>query len=129
MAWYRTDRQYSNKPAYFFEDRWTPENPNADFPAANNTSDYVYRSDLMVQDGSYLRVKQIQLGYTLNKELIQKFGVNSLRAYVSLENFFTLTDYPGLDPEAGSYNNTSQGVDRGVYPAAGVFLMGVNINL
>lgn len=121
MAWYRTDRQYSNKPSYFYTDD--------DFPNADNSSDYIYRSDLMVSDGSYLRVKQIQLGYTIDKGITDKIGVNSLRAYVSLENFFTITNYKGLDPEAGSTNNTSQGVDRGIYPSAGIFLMGVNISL
>ena len=87
---------YSNKPAFFYEDRWTSTNTSASFPAANNVSDYIYRSDLMVADGSYLRVKQMQLGYTIPADLTAKVGVSSLRAFISLDNFFTLTGYKGL---------------------------------
>ncbi len=128
MGWFRTDRPYTNKPAYFFEERWTPDNTNATFSAADNTSNEVYRSDLMISDGSYLRIKQMQLGYTFDESMLQNTGIKSLRAYVSLDNYFTLTNYKGIDPEAGSTNNTSQGVDRGVYPAAGIFMMGLNVN-
>lgn len=126
MAWYRTDRALSNKPAYLFEDRWTPENPGASSPRADNSSDYVYRSDVMVSSGAYMRIKQIQLGYTLANSLTSKFGVGSLRAYVSLDDYFTFTKYKGLDPEAGSNNNQSQGVDRGLYPIAAKFLFGLS---
>jgi TonB-linked SusC/RagA family outer membrane protein len=129
MGWYRTDRPFSNKPAYFFEDRWTPSNTNASFPAANNVSDYVYRSDLMISDGSYLRVKQIQLGYTVPSAKIKTYGIQNLRLYVSLDDYFTLTGYKGLDPEAGSSNNLRQGVDRGLYPNAGKMMFGLSLSL
>ena len=128
MGWFRTDRPFSNKPAFFYEDRWTSDHTSASFPAANNVSDYIYRSDLMVADGSYLRVKQMQLGYTVPADLTAKVGVNSLRAFVSLDNYFTITGYKGLDPEAGSSNDQRQGVDRGIYPAAGIFLFGLSVN-
>lgn len=126
MAWYRTDRSLSNKPAYLFNDRWTATNTGASSPRADNNSDYVYRSDLMVSSGSYMRIKQVQLGYTLANSITSKFGVNSLRAYISLDDYFTITRYKGLDPEAGSNNNQSQGVDRGVYPVAAKFLFGLS---
>lgn len=126
MAWYRTDRAGSNKPAYLFEDRWTPTNTGASSPRADNSSDYVYRSDLMVSNGSYMRIKQIQLGYTIANSITSKIGVGSLRAYVSLDDYFTFTKYKGLDPEAGSNNNQSQGVDRGLYPIAAKLLFGLS---
>ncbi|WP_195715276.1 TonB-dependent receptor [Ancylomarina sp. 16SWW S1-10-2] len=128
MGWFRSDRPFSNKPKFMFDDRWTPTNTNASRPAANNLSDYVYRSDLMVSDGSYIRIKQIQLGYTLPKTLVQKAGIDRARVFVSLDDFFTFTDYEGLDPEAGSSDNTRQGVDRGVYPIAGKVVFGVSVN-
>jgi TonB-linked SusC/RagA family outer membrane protein len=128
MGWFRTDRQFSNKPKFMFDDRWTPNNTSASRPAANNSSDYVYRSDLMVSDGSYIRIKQIQVGYTLPKTLVQKAGIDRARVFVSLDDFFTFTDYEGLDPEAGSSDNTRQGVDRGVYPIAGKVIFGVSVN-
>ena len=126
MGWYRTDKNLSNKPAYLFEDRWTPTNTGASSPRADNASDYVYRSDIMVSNGSYMRIKQLQLGYTLANSVSSKFGVNSLRAYISLDDYFTITKYKGLDPEAGSNNNQSQGVDRGLYPIAAKFLFGLS---
>lgn len=126
MGWYRTDRSLSNKPAYLFEDRWTSTNTGASSPRADNNSDYVYRSDIMVSKGSYMRIKQLQLGYTLANSITSKFGVNSLRAYISLDDYFTITKYKGLDPEAGSNNNQSQGVDRGLYPIAAKFLFGLS---
>jgi hypothetical protein len=73
-----------------------------------------------------MRIKQIQLGYTLDKSITSKFGVNSLRAYISLDDYFTITKYKGLDPEAGSNNNQSQGVDRGLYPIAAKLLFGLS---
>jgi len=129
MGWYRTDRPEANKPAYFFEDRWTATNTNASFPAADNTSDYIYRSDLMVSNGSYLRIKQLQLGYTLPSDKVSALGLSSLRVFVSLDDYFTITKYKGLDPEAGSSNNARQGIDRGLYPAAGKLMFGLSINL
>ena len=127
-GWFRSDRATSNKPLYMYEDRWTTINTDASWPTANNTSDYVYRSDLMVQDGSYLRIKQIQLGYNLPNNLLSKYGIGNLRVYVSLDDYFTFTKYEGLDPEAGSSDNTSIGVDKGLYPIAGKVLFGFSIN-
>jgi len=126
MGWYRTDRALSNKPAYLFEDRWTTTNTGAASPRAENTSDYVYRSDIMVSDGSYMRIKQMQFGYTLPKDFTSKFGVDNLRAYISLDDYFTFTSYKGLDPEAGSDDNTTQGVDRGLYPIGAKLLFGLS---
>jgi len=126
MAWYRTDRALSNKPAYFFEDRWTADNQDASFVRADNTSDYVYRSDLMISNGSYLRIKQIQLGYTLANSLTSKIGIGSLRAYISLDDYFTISSYKGLDPEAGSNDNLRQGVDKGLYPISAKIMFGLS---
>ena len=128
MGWFRSDRPFSNKPEFMYKDRWTSSNTNASWPAANNTSDYVYRSDLMVSDGSYLRLKQIQLGYNIPKNLTQNVGINQARLYVSLDDYFTFTKYQGLDPEAGSSTDNRQGVDRGIYPAAGKVLFGISVN-
>jgi len=128
MGWFRSDRPFSNKPKFMYDNRWTSSNTNASRPAADNTSDYVYRSDLMVSDGSYMRIKQIQLGYTLPKSTSQKAGIDRARVFVSLDDFFTFTDYEGLDPEAGSSEVTRQGVDRGIYPISGKVIFGLSVN-
>lgn len=111
-----------------YEDRWTPQHTNASRPAPNNTSDYIYRSDLMISDGSYLRIKQIQLGYTLPSDLMKSIKIERARVFVSLDDYFTFTSYKGLDPEAGSSTDNRQGVDRGIYPIAGKILFGVSLN-
>lgn len=129
MLWNRTDRQFSNKPSFLYDGRWTGAGSNASFPKADVGSDYLYRSDLMVGDGSYMRIKQIQLGYTLPSEIVQKILIDRLRFSISVEDYFTFTDYEGLDPEAGSTNNQSQGIDRGVYPIPGKIIFGISLNL
>jgi len=83
-------------------------------------------SDLYVQDGSYLRLKNIQLGYTLPESLTKKILISQLRLYVAAENLLTLTNYRGFDPEISS-GGTSLGVDYGVYPQARTFLVGINL--
>ncbi len=129
MGYIRTDRPTGNKPAYFFENRWKPEggNDNATMPRAE-ADIRAYRSDLMVQKGSYMRIKQIQLGYTLPSSLVSNIGINNARIYVSLDDYFTFTKYKGMDPEAGSPEDASLGIDRGVYPLPRKMLFGLSVN-
>jgi TonB-linked SusC/RagA family outer membrane protein len=79
-------------------------------------------------DGSFFRIKQLQLGYTLPQNLTKKAAISNLRFYVSLDDFFTFTSYPGLDPETASTNNTSgAGLDWGSYPTMKKVILGVNL--
>lgn len=121
-GWYRTDRPGTNKPRYFYDD-WKSKSG----PAPDNSSDYIYRSDLMIQNGSYVRIKQLQLGYNFPLSFISKAKLSKARVYVSMDDYFTFTKYKGIDPEAGSANNNSLGIDRGVYPIPGKILFGVNL--
>jgi len=78
--------------------------------------------------GDFFRIKQLQLGYTLPSSLTRKASISNLRFYVSLDDFFTLTSYPGLDPETASTNNTSgAGLDWGSYPTMRKLILGVNL--
>jgi len=129
MLWTRTDRAYSNKPAFLYDGRWTGPGSNASFPMADVESDDLYRSDLMVGDGSYMRIKQIQFGYSLPENILAKMRLDKLRFSISIEDYFTFTKYEGLDPEAGSTNNMSQGIDRGVYPIPGKIIFGLSLSL
>ncbi len=82
----------------------------------------------MVKDGSYFKIKQIQLGYTLPKQITRKFAVDNLRFYVSLEDFFTFTSYKGFDPESASAGTGSyQGIDAGTYPVSKKIVLGCNV--
>jgi TonB-dependent starch-binding outer membrane protein SusC len=102
---------------------------------SDNNNGYI--SDRYVEDGSYARLKTLQLGYTLSDEISKKFWVKRARIYVGAENLFTMTKYMGLDPEIGIWgqvqgvvNQTlSAGIDRGTYPQARTFLVGVNLTL
>lgn len=116
MGFNRTDRPTANKPAFFYEDRWTGEGSTNSWFKPNTSGTLAYSSDFMVFDGSYARIRQLQLGYTLPQGVVEKIKVRNARFYVSLDNFFTFTKYPGMDPEAGSGNDRSIGIDRGVYP-------------
>ena len=122
----RTDRLNFNKLKVFFEGRWTPSNTDASMPFAGTESN-AWHSDLMIFDGDYIKVKQLQLGYTLPKKLTSKVQIANARLYFSVENAFTFTNYPGVDPEVGSSEINSLGIDRGMYPYTRTFLFGANI--
>ena len=125
----RTDISSSNLPSWMLG-RWTGEgtsNRTPRFVLGDNVN--WVSSDLMVYDGSYLRLKNIQLGYTLPKKLTEKVLVSNFRVYVAAENLLTFTKYHGFDPEIGVSNDNSKstGVDYGAYPQARVYTVGLNI--
>jgi TonB-dependent starch-binding outer membrane protein SusC len=126
----RTDLKYVNLPSYMWS-RWTGEGTSNKIPrfSWSDTNGNWLSSDLFVKNGSYLRLKNIQLGYTLPKGLTQKVLISSLRIYVAAENLLTFTKYEGFDPEVGTSGGTSIGIDRGCYPQARTFTFGVNVNL
>jgi len=129
QAW-RTDRKYCNNYSWFYENAWDPDTKSGDFPVINEEgwSKAAFSSDLTVFSGAFFKIKQIQLGYTLPKDLLNKAYISSMRVFASLENFFTISKYPGLDPEAASANTTkSLGIDMGTYPTAKQVIFGVNL--
>lgn len=116
-----------NRLTYFTEDRWTPAHTSATMPAANATNwTQFLTSSGVVMDGSYVKIKQIQLGYTLPSSITRRFHVDNLRIYGSLDDFFTFTSYPGFDPEITGSGN-ALGVDKGTYPTSKKVVFGVNI--
>ena len=117
----------SNRLSYFTEDRWTPTHTIGTMPAANAANwQQFLTSDAVVFDGSYAKIKQIQLGYTLPQSFTRKFKVDNLRIYGSLDDWFTFSKYPGFDPEITG-TGSSLGVDKGSYPTAKKIVVGVNI--
>ena len=124
----RLDCRYVNLPAEFMN-RWHGEGTSNTMPRfswANNNDNWRV-SDLYVHNGSYARIKNIQLGYTLPSYLTQKIFIQKLRFYVAAENLLTMTSYKGLDPELNG-DERSNGIDRGYYPQARTFTVGVNLN-
>ncbi|MCI1786004.1 MAG: TonB-dependent receptor [Bacteroidales bacterium] len=117
----------SNRLTAFTKDRWTTSNTKGSMPAANasNWTNFITSSGC-VFNGSYFKIKQIQLGYTLPKNLTGKVKIERVRVYGSLDDFFTFTSYPGFDPEVTGVGN-SLGVDKGSYPTSKKVVFGVSL--
>ena len=108
---------------------WTPTNTGASTPKASNTSNFstnTVSNSYYIEDGSYLRLKTVQIGYTLPKSFLGNVFYNA-RIYVQGVNLFTITDYSGLDPELASFNDTFMGVDEGNLPATKQFIFGISL--
>jgi len=125
----RPDYAASNKlKEVFYDNRWTADNKMGTVPRAGATNmDKYQTSDALVYDGSFFKIKQIQLGYTLPKDWLRKLYISNLRFYTSLEDFFTITKYPGFDPEAAANSTSGMGVDKGSYPSSKKIVLGLNI--
>jgi TonB-linked SusC/RagA family outer membrane protein len=106
--------------------RWTGEGTSNDYPrliTSDPNRNFTNPSDFYLEDGSYCRIKSLQLGYSLSSGLTKKAGIEKLRFYVLSENLLTLTKYTGYDPEIGGGVFS---IDRGIYPQARSFMLGVN---
>lgn len=103
-------------------DVWTTSNPGGSIPNPNGSAMNKEDSDRFIEDGSYLRLKNLQIGYSLPERWISRLGMSRLRIYLSGSNLFTVTGYTGYDPEVGG------GVDYGNYPQSRTFMLGLNIN-
>ena len=110
---------------------WSQANPESPIPAyradAKKHPNYYGYTDLWLEDGSYLRLKTITLGYSLPAPVLKKLGVSKARLYLSAQNPLTFTDYEGYDPEVGGSIN-DRGLDKGNYPVTSLYLVGVNLN-
>jgi hypothetical protein len=84
-------------------------------------------SDRFVEDGSYLRIKNVQLGYNLPESVLDRLGLEKCRVYLAGTNVFTFTKYSGLDPEVGNRGTLEIGIDRGFYPSPRMFMAGLNV--
>jgi len=124
---YERNLNYTNRFAGTL-DRWTgagtsDSEPRVAFIDSNNNR---RASDRYVEDGSYAKIKNIQLGYTLPKSLTQRAGFNQIRIYAQVKNAYTFTNYSGYDPEISS-GVLDTGIDRGAYPQPRTWLVGVNV--
>jgi hypothetical protein len=86
-------------------------------------------SSYFVENGSYLRVKDISLSYNVTNQMLKKLGITRLQPYLSCSNLLTFTKYKGMDPEVNQYGNDGsvQGIDYGTYPLCKSFVFGVNV--
>ena len=126
---FRYDLNTTNLPVSALE-RWTGEGTSDLYPRISHSDPNQNNriSDRFVEDGSFLRIKNVQVGYTLPESVMQRLQIGKCRIYVAASNLFTFTSYSGLDPEIGTRGTLEIGIDRGFYPAARTFMAGVNVN-
>jgi hypothetical protein len=109
---------------------WTPTNTGARVPIASNKSNFSSNTEVTsfyIEKGSYLRMKNLQLGYTIPESVLSKVNIRSCRIYLQAVNLFTITKYSGLDPELGG-DDRAFGSDTGNYPLVKQLLIGLNLN-
>ncbi|MFD2603705.1 SusC/RagA family TonB-linked outer membrane protein [Flavobacterium suzhouense] len=125
---YERDAADVNRSNYLLG-RWHGEGTSNSVPrvTTGNTANNVF-SDYFVEDASYCRIQNVQLGYTINNNFTQKSGITKLRLYVGANNLYTFTKYRGYDPGASSGAPLSSGIDFGFYPVPRTYLLGLNLN-
>ncbi|MEN8230801.1 MAG: SusC/RagA family TonB-linked outer membrane protein, partial [Bacteroidota bacterium] len=117
---------FAGLPQFWLDNAWTAENPNNEYPRLVRSSNYVNNiwrngTTFLIEDASFLRLKNVQLGYTLPKSLLSKIRIDHLRIYVNASNPLTFTKYRGLDPEKGAFQSRSS------YSNVQVYTIGLNV--
>lgn len=112
--------------------RWTPENPGNKYPRAlaSGSLDVGIFSSAIVEDASYVRLKNVTLSYTLPRKILQKLKIQNIKVYISGSNLWTLTNYTGYDPEANTYGQSTTliGIDNGGYPQSKIYQAGLTVS-
>jgi len=116
----------------YYVNHWTPTNPSNVYSRASYNDDATgsnVPSSAWIENGSYLKLKSLTVGYTLPDDFLRKMTLTKVRVYISSQNLFTITKYSGLDPEIGIQGNnaTQNGVDNGTYPSSRFFTFGLNV--
>ncbi|MBO0353354.1 TonB-dependent receptor [Muricauda ruestringensis] len=139
---FNNDKVYTDFPTFFNANRsvrvldsWTPDNLDAELPALSQsiTNNEGTANSFFVEDGSYMRLKNLQIGYTFDEEVSSYLGMDSVRLYLQGTNLFTITGYDGVDPElqprldGGAIDNLTIGVSDNNYPLAAIYSFGVNL--
>ena len=121
VGWY-------NAPVDLMDKAWSPTNPSNDqFQINTDNTNNLQVSDWLVEDGSYLRLKNIQLGYSIPKSILSSKYISNIRVWAGAYNLLTFTKYSGLDPEIGDTLPLSNGVDDGYYPQSATYMFGLNL--
>jgi len=140
---FNNDKVYTDLPTFFNANRsvrvldsWSPTNLDASLPALSQsiTNNEGNANSFFVEDGSYMRMKNLQIGYTFNDQVSGLLGMDSVRFYLQGTNLFTITGYDGVDPELqprfnsnGSIDNLTIGVSDNNYPLASIYSLGINL--
>ena len=110
--------------------RWTPRTPQVNGQRWDNSyhNEYSYLSSFLIEDGSYLRMKNVQLAYNFSQKSLKRFAITNFRVYFTAQNLLTFTHYKGYDPEVNFLNSIiTPGADLGAYPRSKVYTIGLNL--
>ena len=119
-----------NAPKDILSTFWNGQgSTNKNFAIDANSRMNLEMSEWYIEDGSYMRLKNVQIGYTLPASFTKKLTINNLRLFVSAQNLFTVTGYSGLDPEIGNNSPQYMGIDMGFYPQARTYMFGISMKL
>lgn len=121
----KSEKDYNRWQVY--ANRWTPENPNSDIPRVGGWGSGVY-SSYEIEDGSFLRLKTLSVGYNFPRKILKKLSLRTLRLYTTAQNLFTWSQYSGYDPEVSTKNTAlTPGFDWSAYPRAMTCTFGLNV--
>lgn len=128
MWLYRTDR--SNMSADLLN-AWSPQNTGSNIPRNifGDPNNNIRPSSYFLEDGSYFRLRNLQVGYTFPEKVMGNIPIDNIRLYLTATNLFTITDYSGFDPALGNGGTFTRGVDRGFYPLSKSLILGLNLTL
>ncbi len=109
--------------------QWSPQNVTSTIPRDRGRDHENFRgyTDYWLEDGTFVRLRNVALGFTIPKDAIEKHGISNIRIYLSAQNPLTITDYTGFDPEVGNNGFSTRGLDRGSYPISSSFRLGFQI--
>ncbi len=127
----RSDITFTNYQTFWL-DRWTEENHSTKYPrlVSNDPNGNQRPSDFYVEDGSFLRLRNIQIGYNIPASILEKIKLTGVRVYLSGNNLLTVTNYTGFDPEIGTNGwILDSGIDKGYYPSNKTIGAGVKITM
>ena len=122
---------FTDFPSFYNGNRSTNVfNADAPAPSVSVSNNENQPNSYFIEDGSFVRLKNLQIGYTLPEEISGKAGMSRARIYIQASNLFTITDYSGLDPEIGRFNNNDldMGIDFGSYPTSQTYLIGFSVD-
>lgn len=126
---YRRDGWY-NAPKDILHTSWTgPGTSNENFGISADTRNNLEISEWYIEDGSYMRLKNLTIGYTVPNKITNKLSIKDLRFFTAAQNLFTITGYSGMDPEIGHSNSQYIGIDLGFYPQTRIFMLGFGFKL
>lgn len=116
----------------YYKNAWTPTNPSNTYARVTANDDGIgsnVASSAYIEDGSFLKLKNLTIGYSLPERVVKNIPFSKLRIYASTQNLFTITGYKGLDPEIGVQggNATQNGIDNGTYPSSRFYTIGLNV--